>query len=77
MYIPPKIWVWDQESGGKFASINRPVAGATHDKDLPVSEVAEASVDSTSAMLGFWQAQRRGQPRGFEHQVLFVSRRLR
>ena len=35
-YTPPKIWVWDQESGGKFASINRPVAGATHDKDLPV-----------------------------------------
>jgi GST-like protein len=35
-YIPPKIWSWDQESGGKFASINRPVAGATHDKDLPV-----------------------------------------
>ena len=35
-YIPPKVWVWDQESGGKFASINRPVAGATHDKALPV-----------------------------------------
>ena len=35
-YIPPKVWTWDQESGGKFASINRPVAGATHDKDLPV-----------------------------------------
>jgi GST-like protein len=35
-YIPPKIWSWDQESGGKFASINRPVAGPTHDKDLPV-----------------------------------------
>ena len=35
-YTPPKAWVWDQESGGKFASINRPVAGATHDKELPV-----------------------------------------
>ncbi len=35
-YTPPKVWAWDQESGGKFASINRPVAGATHDKDLPV-----------------------------------------
>ena len=35
-YTPPKVWTWDQESGGKFASINRPVAGATHDKDLPV-----------------------------------------
>ena len=35
-YVPPKVWVWDKESGGKFASINRPVAGATHDKALPV-----------------------------------------
>lgn len=35
-YIPPKVWSWDQESGGKFASINRPVAGPTHEKDLPV-----------------------------------------
>jgi GST-like protein len=35
-YTPPKVWTWDQESGGKFASINRPVAGATLDKDLPM-----------------------------------------
>ena len=35
-YIPPEVWVWDKASGGKFASINRPIAGATHDKDLPV-----------------------------------------
>ena len=35
-YTPPKVWAWDKESGGKFASINRPVAGATHNKDLPV-----------------------------------------
>lgn len=35
-YTPPKIWTWDQENGGKFASINRPVAGATHEKALPV-----------------------------------------
>lgn len=37
-YTPPKVWQWDQESGGKFAKINRPVAGATHEKDLPVGE---------------------------------------
>lgn len=37
-YQPPKVWKWEQESGGKFASINRPVAGATHDKGLPVGE---------------------------------------
>ncbi len=35
-YTPPKVWTWDKESGGKFASINRPVAGPTHDKELPV-----------------------------------------
>ncbi len=34
-YSPPKVWTWDQENGGKFASINRPIAGATHNKDLP------------------------------------------
>ena len=35
-YTPPRVWAWDQQSGGKFAHINRPVAGATHDKDLPM-----------------------------------------
>jgi GST-like protein len=35
-YTPPSIWTWDKASGGRFASINRPIAGATHDKDLPV-----------------------------------------
>ena len=35
-YVPPKVWTWDKESGGRFANINRPVAGPTHDKVLPV-----------------------------------------
>ncbi|AWB25241.1 glutathione-dependent disulfide-bond oxidoreductase [Methylobacterium currus] len=35
-YVPPKVWTWDKESGGRFASINRPIAGATHEKALPV-----------------------------------------
>ena len=35
-YNPPKIWTWDKPSGGAFASINRPIAGATHEKELPV-----------------------------------------
>ena len=34
-YVPPKVWTWDSESGGKFASINRPIAGATHETELP------------------------------------------
>ena len=35
-YTPPAIWQWNKENGGKFASINRPVSGPTHDKVLPV-----------------------------------------
>jgi GST-like protein len=35
-YTPPRVWTWDSENGGRFASTNRPIAGPTHDKDLPV-----------------------------------------
>ncbi|MEM6550468.1 MAG: glutathione-dependent disulfide-bond oxidoreductase [Pseudomonadota bacterium] len=37
-YQPPKVWTWEKESGGTFASTNRPVAGATHEESLPVGE---------------------------------------
>ena len=37
-YTPPKIWTWDKPNGGEFASINRPIAGPTHDKELPVGK---------------------------------------
>ena len=37
-YTPPKVWTWDTENGGRFSKINRPIAGATHEKDLPVGE---------------------------------------
>ena len=37
-YTPPRVWTWEGESGGRFASINRPVAGPTHDKELPVGK---------------------------------------
>ncbi len=37
-YTPPKVWTWNKESGGRFASINRPIAGPTHDKVLPVGK---------------------------------------
>ena len=37
-YTPPKVWTWDSESGGRFAKINRPVSGPTHDKDRPIGE---------------------------------------
>jgi GSH-dependent disulfide-bond oxidoreductase len=35
-YVPPKVWTWNKPNGGQFASTNRPIAGATHDKELPV-----------------------------------------
>lgn len=37
-YTPPAVWTWDQANGGQFAHINRPIAGATHDKALPVGQ---------------------------------------
>lgn len=39
-YTPPKVWTWEQGSGGRFANINRPIAGPTHEKELPVGEHA-------------------------------------
>jgi GST-like protein len=35
-YVPPKVWTWDKPNGGRFANVNRPIAGPTHDKNLPV-----------------------------------------
>ena len=37
-YTPPKVWTWNKDNGGRFASINRPIAGPTHDKELPVGK---------------------------------------
>ena len=37
-YVPPKVWKWDQPSGGQFANVNRPIAGPTHDRQLPVGK---------------------------------------
>lgn len=39
-YVPPKVWTWEQGNGGRFANINRPIAGPTHEKELPVGEHA-------------------------------------
>jgi GSH-dependent disulfide-bond oxidoreductase len=37
-YIPPKVWIWNKTDGGRFANINRPIAGPTHDKELPIGQ---------------------------------------
>ena len=43
-YTPPKVWTWTKPSGGRFANINRPIAGATHDKELPVGRHQIAAI---------------------------------
>ena len=47
-YEPPRVWTWDKESGGRFAAINRPVAGATHDKALPVGRHPSSTISQAS-----------------------------
>ena len=37
-YTPPNVWSWNRDGGGRFANINRPIAGATHDAELPAGE---------------------------------------
>ena len=37
-YVPPKVWKWENQSGGKFTNINRPISGSTHDQELPVGK---------------------------------------
>ena len=37
-YVPPRVWTWDKDGGGNWSKINRPIAGATHDKELPVGK---------------------------------------
>ena len=57
-YTPPKVWTWDQENGGQFASTNRPIAGPTHDKELPVGKHP-------------FQLYSQGTPNGVKATVLF------
>ena len=47
-WTPPRVWEWKQPSGGAFASINRPISGATHEKALPVGR-HPAAAESTEA----------------------------
>jgi GST-like protein len=44
VYTPPTVWSWNKDSGGRFANINRPIAGATQDKDLPVGSIRCSSI---------------------------------
>ncbi len=49
-YTPPKVWKWDQDEENRFSKINRPIAGQTHDKDLPVGSTRYRSTLSPHPM---------------------------
>lgn len=56
-YTPPAVWTWKQGNGGRFANINRPVAGATHEKALPVG--CRLARTTTSPLLACQSSVRR------------------
>ena len=45
-YVPPKVWVWESQDGGRFTNINRPIAGPTHDHELPLANTPYSSTRS-------------------------------
>jgi GSH-dependent disulfide-bond oxidoreductase len=67
VYTPPKVWIWNKESGGRFANINRPIAGATHEKELPVGRhpfqlYSLATPNGVKATVMFEELLARGHP---------------
>ena len=71
-YVPPKVWQWEQPSGGAFANINRPIAGAAQDKVLRdqshcgvslVIPTAAARARSGSSDIGVYSPRRHNSPR--------------
>jgi hypothetical protein len=59
-YSPPKVWAWSKESGGRFAAINRPVAGATHATELGVEpqQVVLGEAEATDGCLRLYSGVR-------------------
>ncbi len=51
-YTPPKVWNWNRPNGGQFANINRPISGATHERDLPVGRHPLSAVPERSTTPG-------------------------
>ncbi len=64
-YTPLTVWKWDKEGGGRFANLNRPIADATHDRELPVGEHPPAALFARDA------------PNGVKVTVLPVESRVR
>ena len=77
-YIPPKVWTWDQASGGQFASINRPIAGPTHDKVLPRGAhphqlYSLATPNGVKVTLMFEELLEAGHPADYDAWLIQIS----
>ena len=66
-YTPPKVWEWDAESGGRFANINRPIAGPTHDEELKVGKHPFQLYSLGYAQWGEGDDHVRGAARAWHH----------
>jgi GST-like protein len=78
-YIPPKVWTWDQASGGQFASINRPIAGPTHDKVLPRGQhpyqlYSLATPNGVKVTLMFEELLEAGHPAEYDAWIIQISK---
>lgn len=78
-YIPPKVWTWDQASGGQFASINRPIAGPTHDKVLPRGQhpyqlYSLATPNGVKVTLMFEELLEAGHPAEYDAWIIQIGK---
>ena len=77
-YTPPSVWSWQKENGGRFASINRPTAGSTHEKDLPVGRhplqlYSLATPNGVKVTLMFEELLEAGHPADYDAWLIQIS----
>ena len=77
-YTPPKVWTWDAESGGKWASSNRPIAGPTHDKELPKGDhpyqlYSMGTPNGQKVTILFEELLEAGQPADYDAWMIDIS----
>ncbi len=78
-YVPPKVWTWDQANGGQFASINRPIAGATHDAVLPQGQhpfqlYSLATPNGVKVTILFEELLEAGHPAEYDAYTISISK---
>ncbi len=77
-YTPPKVWTWDKANGGAFANINRPISGATHDKELPVGRhpfqlYSMGTPNGQKATIMFEELIEAGHPADYDAWLIRIS----